>query len=792
MKFNFKKIASVLAGTVMLSSTVALAAASTLPAPFVQNGEGDVLVVYGSNPLASSTDMAAATEIQAYLTSKITKTTTTTDTTDTTVQGGDFVELNKDNNKFNLGEDLNDIYSTLDEDELSTVLKPSVYEDDDGTEYDYTQKMVLGSVALSHFADDDVDEDEKPVIGFSIPSGTVLMNYTLDFTDKPTNQTSLLETTYLEMLGRTYYISDYSGGEMTLLDTANSATVTEGETTSVDVGDQKYEISIVSVDDASPGKATLMVNGKKVDSTNVGNSRKIAEDTYLSILDVSEAAYAGDQEWVEFSIGTGQIVLTDGAALEVNEETVSDVMVYIDESATELNSIKLDWIPEDDEFIVPEMELVFPGFESIKLSMAEFVTPDPEEISVKNNGDDYMEITGLKVKDGSVGSFPILYSSASKTNFTGLGKDSTHKLLTNATASPSLYLDEDDNPKFVATYTSGDDWETYLLELVSINEVDSGVHNETKIKNLANGEIYTFTDGDDKDLGEITLTTSAVSGDGENATIRLSSNAVADRIVTEEGLTIRLPIENTLLSSAVSPEIYVGAENATNPADTTWQMIFREADEDNNVNDDGILFNLTLGHTTSYGPQVSGKTVTTLEVVSGSDDEEGYVSGANGHATKLLWKTGGDNDVMDIEYHGGEAYAKVFVSEASVTVGGGSGGGGSSGSLLAMDSEVTSTTSKNLVVVGGSCVNTVAASLLGVSYPACGSDWQSATNVGAGSYLIQTFSRSGGKVATLVAGYNAGDTTNAAKAFTTLTNVDISAGKKYTGTTATTVTPVVA
>jgi len=61
-------------------------------------------------------------------------------------------------------------------------------------------------------------------------------------------------------------------------------------------------------------------------------------------------------------------------------------------------------------------------------------------------------------------------------------------------------------------------------------------------------------------------------------------------------------------------------------------------------------------------------------------------------------------------------------------------------------------------------VNSVAAELLGVTNPTCGEGFTTATGVNSGQYLIETFSRTGGKVATLVVGYNAGDTTNAAKA----------------------------
>jgi S-layer protein (TIGR01564 family) len=79
-----------------------------------------------------------------------------------------------------------------------------------------------------------------------------------------------------------------------------------------------------------------------------------------------------------------------------------------------------------------------------------------------------------------------------------------------------------------------------------------------------------------------------------------------------------------------------------------------------------------------------------------------------------------------------------------------------------MDSEVAQASSKNLIVVGGSCINSVAARLVGSA--ACGTAFTTATNgIGAGQFLIKSYSNpySEGKVALLVAGYDAADTANA-------------------------------
>ena len=66
------------------------------------------------------------------------------------------------------------------------------------------------------------------------------------------------------------------------------------------------------------------------------------------------------------------------------------------------------------------------------------------------------------------------------------------------------------------------------------------------------------------------------------------------------------------------------------------------------------------------------------------------------------------------------------------------------------------------------------------------------TGVGTGSFLIQTFANpyASAKIATLVAGYNAGDTTNAGKYLTTQTLDVETVGTKLKGSTATTATLV--
>lgn len=732
MKINFKKIASVLATTAMLGSTIAFASAAlSLPA-------SDNVVVYGN-----ALDSAAAVDMASVLTGAAGVTTVS----------GNSKELAKDNIKVNLGDALNSVYSSLDKDELPVILADGVYEGDDGTEYDYEQSIALGTTTLTHFANDEVNADEKPIIGFDIADDSVLMNYSLEFTDYPV--VAEMNNTFLEILGVKYYVSSATNSQLDLLDSANTVVVDSSGPKTVTVGDKTYEVEIVSVNEAtsaSDSKATLKVNGERIDSTNQGNSRKIAADTYLSIIDVNEASRESDLHYVELSIGSGKLVLQDGEKLELNDETVDNVDVDLTTSTTKLTKINLVWTADQESFVVPGMDLTLPGLESIKLAMTEFVSPTAEEMSIQNSGDDYMQLSNVKVKDGTISNLPLLYSDAGKTNFTGIGKDATHKLVTGTT---TLALNESTDSYFVLSRATNDDWESYVFELVSVNEVTNG-HNETKIKNLATDQIITLTDnGDEQDFGDITITTSAVDGDVGKATLTLSGTSVsANKLYTAAGMDIALPV------IGVTPTTIHANGNTT-----SWVMNISEQDKDNNV--DKASFNVTLAHTSSNGPQVSAISLSELAVESGSDNKEAYAVG--NRATKLLYKTGGDQDTVDIMYPTGESYAKVYVSEASsVTTSTSTVGTVLASAMTAADK------AKNLIVVGGSCVNTVAAKLLTqLETPVCGAAFSAKTNVGAGQYMIKGFTSpyAENKIAVLVAGFEAAQTTDAVKAAKALTSL---------------------
>lgn len=91
------------------------------------------------------------------------------------------------------------------------------------------------------------------------------------------------------------------------------------------------------------------------------------------------------------------------------------------------------------------------------------------------------------------------------------------------------------------------------------------------------------------------------------------------------------------------------------------------------------------------------------------------------------------------------------------------------------DAQVATVVGKNVISVGGPCINTYTASLLGGK--SCDEDFTTKTGVGPGKVLIQTFDRGNGKIATVVAGYDAADTVRGVQ-YVLGNSLELTAGQK--------------
>jgi hypothetical protein len=415
--------------------------------------------------------------------------------------------------------------------------------------------------------------------------------------------------------------------------------------------------------------------------------------------------------------------------------------------------------------------------------------PAQEVISVKPGSDNYFTLSNFPLKD-STETINLLYGSNGV--WQGIGKDSDNLLRT--TNASVLNFDADTDDYFVISWTDNNDAESYLFRATNFKKENEGAINKTTFEYKKDGSwVKAKEDRQNTDtftMGNAQLTVGFINYDGKNVSLTAGSGVSFNTLYSEEGLKVFLPFTANL-NATNGTSLAPGAiffNNATTNAvssghnSTSFDLVFVEEDKNENIAS-GATFNFTLGWNSAstreaHVSDIQGESVS-FEEMGNTDKFISHMYSAL--ASKLTWDKSGDQYSAEVEYHGDESYANVFLSAQSVNVATTTNGSGVKelGSVTVKDTEVASVASKNLIVVGGSCVNKLAKELLGGA--GCGSDFEQKTGVGAGSFLIQSFSRTGGKVATLVAGYSAADTAAGAKVLTTQ-SIDTMAGKKYKGT----------
>ena len=779
MKFNFRKIGAIATSALLTGMTMGMAAAANYPAPFVSSGSANVAVVYGSG--AASTDSVQAGNIQSDLAEYVTG-------SDVIVDGENF-KFEKTSTKFHLGDTFTGVISSaLDDDELPTLLADGKYIDSNNDEIDYTQKITMSANQLTMFEDNDYAED-TPTVGFKIASGSTVLTYTLTFSDTLTM--GEMPTTDLPIMGKSYYVlSNTSTTTLTLLDSATETILSEGETSTV-------EGKTVSIEFIDADEVKLMVDGEVTNSLNEGDTYKLNDGSYVGIKDIMYSTKDGTVGSVEFSIGSGKLKITSGSEVQINDEAVSGLTGTI---TGDITSISLAWVADEDLFITKDSAITMPGFEVVSLSFGGLNYPTEETIEVKQGGDLYATLENFPLKDGEA-DINFLYATTSGT-FAGLGKDADNRLITNYSGG-NVTFDQDTDDYFVVSWSDSSDAESYLCRFS--NFVLDGADNKTDFQYYKDGAWIDkkagAKEGDEISLGNAEISLYFVNRTGKYITVgNNSANTNFHMLYSAEGLTVYLPYNASASDDAFvsTPEGMIFLPGATNASlatgqnGTSFYLVMKEEDKNGNkAHADGDWINVTVGWDNSATAEVEVSAVNT-EVADATSTEIGDTDvwrdfTYSALATEILYnKPSSGQDSVKLIYHGDEVAADVYITSAdAITTEGGL------GNVLVTDSEVSSVSSKNLIIVGGSCINSAAATALGVSAGTCGAAFTDATGVGAGQFLIKGVSGaySAGKIALVVAGYDAADTVNAA---TYLMNKNVDTSKEYIGTSSTEATLVVA
>jgi len=746
---NFKKITAIASSILLAGMTMGVAAAANYPAPFVEDSAVDVAIVYGTGTGVSSLDEAEATLIKGDLAAEL-------EGDVTIVSGGEVLALGGDDDEFYFGNALNSVYDDdLDKKDLEDFLADGEYDDGD-IEEDYSQIITLGVQELELFADRDWD-DETPTLGFHFNSDEVL-SYTITFDDAI--DYSDTEGTEMPLMGSEYYVLDATDeDELILLDSAEKTIIYEGEELEVD----GKTVKISAIEETY---VKFIVDGELTDKlyedpADGDKYYELKDGSYLVLNENLFASKETSSSSAEFSIGSGKITLfADGSEIEVNDDPIDGLTSEYTVITGEFEEIKITWETDGEEFLVKGNSLVMPVFESIGLVFDGLDFPsDPETIALEKGEEFTISMGNFDIE--------ILFSEDGETVTQGADGN---PLIIDATEADSktYFVIKDD--RILATYLNEDlnKVEMAYYEVSSMDESSGDL--DLNLQNLIDtNDDVVFTDadaGDDEDLtSDITVTLDAVYEDGtvyDNATM-LDMKDIGywnDTTPVNGSSTLEYDVANITVSHDDAEDLHfdkvvselgliIEIPEDANMSANTLTVNFYEADEDGDLDYDVSGTPIAIDLAWEDDDDVIYATKDGVDFQEESEDNfYGYVESAL--ATKVTADT--NDDSLELEYYGDKVPADI-----QIVVGGDvSTEGAAIGDIVVKDTEAASMTDTNLIVVGGSCINSIAADLLGGAL--CGAAFTEATNVAAGQYMIKSYDWGDDKIALLVAGYHVEDT----------------------------------
>jgi hypothetical protein len=783
MKFDYKKVTSVFASAVMLSSTMGFAAAANYPTPFTDGAA----LVYGTN--AASSDMAAAIQIYDQLKSRASTTTENTIT-------GEAKAVETASQKLYLGDLMNNTKKSFTKDELPTVLADGKLTGSDGKEYKYEQKIdVPNSKAI--YGDTPANL-ATPVVYADFDSQNYYFDLRVIF---PTAvDPSNLTDEQISLFGKSYVFSgtasSLTNSSLTLFEKSTPVIVNDGESVTAD----GHTIT-VAVEDADT--ASITIDGTTA-SKDEGWSGKIG-GVEIYVKNVVGPNVAGTSRYVELYLNSNKLILDNGDEVTLGSETVDGTSTTISSTGTKITEIRIRVIPYqfDDarRYLKLGDKLTDPVFKTVKLNLAS-VNPELEaetrdNIVIKPSGEKKvsLEFTNKAGKRYSLdvlkpSSVPLDASRNEMYNTTCTTGNTTHCTTAGTHTYNATTLGIGTDYDLIAT-TSGSANEndyfmtcsneyTQIWEIKDINPSDTKV----KVQDAGTGSSSVEISLSSKNNGS---TASLTLADGNSATITLVSNVTASEAInissacsylyTKKGAKIDLSYANAITQN--TSQIRISQETAYNGGDFKNNAAGTLGDKNITVRFD------------YYASSQTGKDMKIRDVLGGpTDGTEGTDFWAQDvgdydyyYLTEygtFVKRTGDTDKQVEIWYPEDAMSVGFYIGEETSEITPGTTGVSGGQISIVKDSEVDSVKGKHLIVVGGSCVNSVAARMLGSEVPICGADFTAKTDVSAGGYIIQVMKSpyNENKIAMLVAGYNAEDTTTASKRAMVIDGVNTAVGTK--------------
>ncbi|MBN1386255.1 hypothetical protein JW968_04770 [Candidatus Woesearchaeota archaeon] len=765
VKKTVKRIVALGVGASMLGATMLGAMAADLadyPAPFVANGVFNGVIVVGDD--AKADDIVGAIDVATGLQFSM-KTTTGTGGGSSVVVFGDSFQVSDASDDLTLGENVKEVISAIDDNELEALSGGSI-RNQYGT-HTYTEDLYLPDATVLWTID---NEDDDEVAGWYLlaEDGALVYEYTVTFTPHLEGETDVddnrgttideIEDASITLFGKEYVIIEATCNDdhditLELMGGSTMDTIEEGETKTYTISGTDYEVKAIIVSDTAndgDGSVKFNINGEVTKGLEESDTYTLTDGTQIGIREIlpNEAGETTGGDLVEFYLGANSVEITDsdtqaagGGNIKVGDdsldiETEVDALVncsngeevkiaslYFNYTAGEdlyvpvggsMSEEADDREGEEGYFLLHGFDFIFEGLEGM----------DSEEIEFVPNGDEQYDLKFTN-KMGDSYSIPLVYYDG---GFEFGEYDETDP---NALVTDPGIITEDDY--FIV---NNDDMEkTRIFQFTGIDD-DKKV---LQLKEQGSMEKYEW------------------SYSGTAGTYTLDGQTITFNAINEAA-------ENFTIVGVQMDHVWTRYNGYINLSDAT-QISVRGSDEYNEAGPDSIVVKFTWDGTEMDA--TLNKTVMGAEGVEWDEKAKSDASNKIKHGVTynygMEWEYDTDDDQKTIEIWHPEEYrvAQVFVTAGKVTSSTIEGTAATSVTKIEVGaaklaSEIASATAQNVISVGGSCVNKVTASLLGLSYPACGAD----SGIPENSAIMKLV-ENGGKVGLIVAGWEADDTRRA-------------------------------
>ena len=758
-----KKIAAVATGSALMGATILGASAQTVllsdfPEPFVgPDGVGDVNFGIGSG---STDDYLGALDIATNLQANAFEEVTVSGGVGAQTTVSDGAKIESAGNGLLLNESLKQAEERFDDDDLPFLLRDGeVVEEDENDDFEYEQRLNFTNNVTVEYDSDDTDLDD-PMLYLDLDQAEgILWEAILDFTGSDLNVTELDDSETIEWLGKvlTFDPDNDKTGQITLFGSDVTAFLELNQPITVDSEGDSFTIELVGAESEDDENTIIVdVNGvretlKESESRNVNGLDLFIDDVFVTnipTLSASANVFIGSQEikFPEADTGYGEI--------EINDETVNGLEVKVEgDNNGEVERFVARFIPSDldndvpgfdqTDFLLQGESITDPLFGTFDLIFEgpNFPPMDTTQSHILfQGGDDEFDLTFTNDNGDEVTFTPFVLDGGNfETDFTvnNEGWD----------GSIPAGTDIQDDQIFALNEGEGNTRTTILFEVQSFS-VDDGQDTVT-LRNLMTGDSKKYTDGDevvdgvdiadvDEGSDEVELTedtSSILFVNGGFHTIDLDD---ANNGLGGDDINISINESNDEMDEAQNANISVTLSEDSDDENDIDVVLNQSNIEDGDADDGNDVFT----GLTQYGTFVEAEI-----------DEDDWAK---------FWIPF-DEDV--------EVHYDAFIAPTGANVIRSAAGSGVSQSInpfavgiAVRDVDINlANPSRNLILMGGSCINTKSAEVQGLPAGTCGTD----SGLNPGEAVIELFELDNGKVALLVAGWEATETNAAARAVAT-------------------------